>query len=425
MWKSFVAIVVISVALKKRGLIWAGTGNTPWKNAVLDLVGEPSYRSVKLKWRFFDLPEPREFKVHLCEVSEWYSQHRCSERRLSLMDTNYRPYSNDVITSHQRGGYEALIDGLRMSTNYSLFVKPTMDDIPESPELENINPGKLTVPQKIFITTKGFSARASRCLPNISEVIVNTGPYFGGKIVAENAFDERCAVYGNRSSPQETYKIKIVHNICGSKLVNNSRIDTMIVVHENRDIVTHNSRRYLVQCNFVPEAFTIRASMKVPKPNKNDLDMEPVKQVLSDTDRNDIFTYDHYKENNVRDSRILAQQSSAVDKTVRNTDPHVIGQLALMVILVVAAVVGCATAIWWLVSGSKKRAASDISAAPAAGTYVSYTPNKDGFIKEEFSHDDFNKSFPKFYPMPVALMSVKPLPEMCSSKLELKKLQNI
>ncbi|XP_022252264.1 uncharacterized protein LOC111087968, partial [Limulus polyphemus] len=219
MWKKFIALVVISVVLNKRGLIWAGTSNTPWKNAILDLVAEPSYRSLKLKWKYFDLPEPKVYKVNLCEVSEWYSQYRCSERPLSLVDTNLPRYSHDVIISHQRGEYEALIEGLRMSTNYSLSVRPETDDIPESPELENIYPEKLTVSPKVFITTKGFSARASRCLPNISEVIVNTGPNFGGKIVAENAFDGRCAVYGNRSSSQESYKIQIIHNICGSKIV--------------------------------------------------------------------------------------------------------------------------------------------------------------------------------------------------------------
>ncbi len=38
----------------------------------------------------------------------------------------------------------------------------------------------------------------------------------------------------------------------------------MVMVHENREILTHNSRRFLVVCNFVPETFTLTASVAVP-----------------------------------------------------------------------------------------------------------------------------------------------------------------
>lgn len=48
---------------------------------------------------------------------------------------------------------------------------------------------------------------------------------------------------------------------------NNTRIETMILVHENKDILTHNSGRFLVVCNFVEKSFTLRASVSLPKVN--------------------------------------------------------------------------------------------------------------------------------------------------------------
>ncbi|XP_013788026.1 uncharacterized protein LOC106471948 [Limulus polyphemus] len=283
------------------------------------------------------------------------------------------------------------------------------------------------------------SARANQCLPNVSEVVVNTGPFFGGKIAVENNDDERCVVNGNRSSPQDSYTINIVHDICGSKIMNNSRVDTTIVVHENRNIITQNSRRYLVQCNLIPKAFTIRAAVYIPKPHKNGLNMKPVDQDkdvktpdqyinmelvdrnikmnsvgddISDT-RNDIFTYDHYKQNNVRDSRFLAQQSASVDKTVETTDSNAIGQLTLMVILVIAAVVGCTTAIWWLVV-SKKRGETDIKPASTTGSYVRFSPDNDTLMQEVLQ-DEKDKNIFQAYSTPVTLKSVKSLPEVYSS----------
>lgn len=41
----------------------------------------------------------------------------------------------------------------------------------------------------------------------------------------------------------------------------------MVLVHENRDILTHNTARFLVLCNFQHESFTVRASVSLPKIN--------------------------------------------------------------------------------------------------------------------------------------------------------------
>lgn len=66
-----------------------------------------------------------------------------------------------------------------------------------------------------FIVT----GKTIRCLGNQSEVVVNTGPYFNGKISVEGATDDSCVVYGNKSSSLEAYTIKINHVLCGSKIV--------------------------------------------------------------------------------------------------------------------------------------------------------------------------------------------------------------
>lgn len=114
----------------------------------------------------------------------------------------------------------------------------------------------------------------------------------------------------------------------------------MVMVHENREILTHNSRRFLVVCNFVPETYTLTASVAVPthllkrkfksesdqnnshsiesnvipvpKPN---VDINSDNNII-DNKSNDIFTFDHYKQShNVRDSRMLAQH---LDHTILN-----------------------------------------------------------------------------------------------------------
>lgn len=41
----------------------------------------------------------------------------------------------------------------------------------------------------------------------------------------------------------------------------------MILVHENKDILTHNTARFLVLCNFLQKSFTLRASISLPKVN--------------------------------------------------------------------------------------------------------------------------------------------------------------
>lgn len=91
----------------------------------------------------------------------------------------------------------------------------------------------------------------------------------------------------------------------------------MIIVHENREILTHNSRRFLVVCNFPAETYTFTASVDVPphllKRKKSQHETESTPRHAADRppeDPNNISLYDKYKFNHVRDSRILASQSA-------------------------------------------------------------------------------------------------------------------
>lgn len=105
----------------------------------------------------------------------------------------------------------------------------------------------------------------------------------------------------------------------------------MVMVHENKEILTHNSRRFLVVCNFVPETFTLKATVDMPmhllKRKKTEdqhsnsnkkFPLKPVSHTVKEVnlnDRgNDIYTYDNYnmKQNNVKDSRILALQDHRI-----------------------------------------------------------------------------------------------------------------
>lgn len=103
------------------------------------------------------------------------------------------------------------------------------------------------------------SAKASLCLPDVSEVEVATGPYFGGRIAVETSGEsDNCAVSGDGTSAREVYTLRIQHKLCGSK-VNRTAVSTFILVQENLPILTHSTRRFLVLCTFQPETLTVRA----------------------------------------------------------------------------------------------------------------------------------------------------------------------
>lgn len=125
----------------------------------------------------------------------------------------------------------------------------------------------------------------------------------------------------------------------------------MIIVQENKEILTHNSRRFLVVCNFPHETYTFIASVEVPphllkkKKNHHGLETEslprmpkiptqPSVRIPSSTDDPNILINiaDKYKFNSLRDSRILAPSSGhrVMQRMTRSSsEPH--GKFSLRV----------------------------------------------------------------------------------------------
>lgn len=106
------------------------------------------------------------------------------------------------------------------------------------------------------------AAHATKCLPDVSEIEVETGPYFGGKIVAEN---NNCFTQGNPLDDRSSYSMKIEHDKCGSHVNHETlTVETFITVQENLGILTHSTRRFMVVCTFQPDTLTVRARLALP-----------------------------------------------------------------------------------------------------------------------------------------------------------------
>lgn len=114
----------------------------------------------------------------------------------------------------------------------------------------------------IYSPLHSVDAHATKCLAHASEIEVETGPHFGGKIMVENS---DCIIEGNGDSEQSTYTMQIDHERCGSKVFhNNLTVVTTVVTQENQGIFTHSTRRFLVICSYQAEMLTVRASFLVP-----------------------------------------------------------------------------------------------------------------------------------------------------------------
>ncbi|CAL4067117.1 unnamed protein product, partial [Meganyctiphanes norvegica] len=258
--------------------------------------------------------------------------------------------------------YIAEIDSLRMSTNYSLEVTPVSKEpkndqlsqqSPQSPhqyspkaedqgDVQQRQTSRARAMREIVVTTKGFSARATNCLAESSVVEVETGPYFNGKISVEHTEKPACATEGDRKSAKTSYMLTISHKVCGSEIKETS-ISTIITVQENRDILTHSTRRFVVVCNYVPETFTVRAGVSLPEENAED-DLVPVDNTVFEVDPSELFD----STNNLFDSRLSGQIGQALRRSSSegNREPKMWAHLVLMVILVMAAVVGLSCALW-------------------------------------------------------------------------------
>lgn len=193
-----------------------------------------------------------------CELTTWKTEIKCRHREMLAAN---QTADNSVITTNNSGQqqqqqlltvlrrnntsteYEAQIFDLRALTNYTFHVRPLTDEqlsanissdgIPISQRKPKSALDRRSMARHIpvggeqtetnelvgRIETKPFRAEATKCLADVSEVVITTGKYFGGRISVENSLDKRCQLIGNKSSEQTSYTFKIDHEICHSKVI--------------------------------------------------------------------------------------------------------------------------------------------------------------------------------------------------------------
>ncbi|XP_023209967.1 uncharacterized protein LOC111612910 [Centruroides sculpturatus] len=326
--------------MKKIVFIWllcviASSSRYP---GIEDLRAESDYRSIKLKWRYRSFNGVEGFKVTLCETTSWKVKYPCKQRHLLLNAP--RKNSHDFVRrSTLNGGFEASIYELRMLTNYSISVQPILTSGNNEELAKN---RALNVESNVItISTKGFSARTTRCLGNVTDIEVTTGPYFPGKIEVEDKFDKRCVTYGDKRSGRRVYKLTIMHDVCGSKTVNDSRIQTSIVVHENRELVTHSSRRFLVVCNFLPGTLTIQAAVQVPRNHS----LSTLNSTGAESNYDNAIQ--SASSSNIRDARLLTQERTAsLHQPKIRSENRILDQAAVPIILTISALMGIVIFAW-------------------------------------------------------------------------------
>lgn len=156
-------------------------------------------------------------------------------------------HNNSVIGDFVRqlepptgNNYEAQVYDLRAFTNYTFQVQAARSTAAtlvkggsagKTPAWEQRKQRRLDESLPLaasLVETKAFSAEATKCLANASEIVINTGRYFGGRISVEDSPDPRCQLIGNKSSEQTTYTFRIEHEICQSKvMVSSSALDAL------------------------------------------------------------------------------------------------------------------------------------------------------------------------------------------------------
>ncbi|XP_036329659.1 uncharacterized protein LOC118741792, partial [Rhagoletis pomonella] len=287
---------------------------------IRSVSGEPNYKSVNLTWEVEFVPSysdllsqatdidaitnssaevepPKAFQIFFCELQS-FGPHRCRSKLVNETqqlepngnNDNSNGNSNHTGSSSRKNRqnnnveigqakssrrvrhYAAQIDNLRMATKYNFHIRPQAKrrnmKITGRSELfgNEIDDEAKGVPldggQTIIIPTKGFAAQATKCLPQASEIEVETGPYFGGKIVVDGG---NCGVKGNQNDPIDRYTMRIDHKMCGSLVKpETNTVETFITVQENLGIYTHSTRRFVVVCSFQSGMQTVRASFTVP-----------------------------------------------------------------------------------------------------------------------------------------------------------------
>ncbi|CAH1109093.1 unnamed protein product [Psylliodes chrysocephalus] len=245
-WKMYFVFFVIAVAR---------CAVADFDSNIKNLMGEPDYRQVRLHWEVdSSKTTPGGFSIRYCELQTWGFQ-RCRVQQVPDFTENAVVDKEEDIKI-----FNTDIKGLRMATTYSFEVKAVKQ---EKGEREDRADGDDKNQNIIVIPTKGFSAKATQCLPHASEIEVSTGPFFGGRIAVEATDGERCAIDGEPDSPRDIYTLRINHTECGSQ-VNDTTVATFVLVQENLPILTHSTRRFLVLCSYQPETLTVRAGINLP-----------------------------------------------------------------------------------------------------------------------------------------------------------------
>ncbi|XP_069677666.1 uncharacterized protein [Periplaneta americana] len=358
---------------------WAAAA--PELPEILHLSAEPDFRDVRLRWEYDrHAPKLYGFQVHYCELQAW-GQNRC---RTKLVDDSL---GREVISENSKFRvYSVIISGLRMSTNYSFEVWPV-----ETGLREDLRSESKLMHKSIIVPTKGFSARATQCLPHASEVEVATGPHFGGRIAVEAGDGELCAVDGDPDSPRDTYILRIDHKLCGTH-VNETTVATFVLVQENLPILTHSTRRFLVLCSFQPETLTVRAGINLPTNRHRD---EPGNSNRVEHIQPEVMAFEAESAESVNDvqvSHLLRHQQIVDTHTGRMLQDQSVVQMVLMIILVVGGVIGCALTAWWFIPGLRKRVSGQ-NAPPDDTSSVSIYENFENSLRDcNASEVDFEGS---------------------------------
>jgi len=230
--------------MKKFSVVLALIHFSSAKPRLVSFKGSPDFKKVTLNWQVDSVKQlpSTTFKIKFCENQIW-GEHFCREQLIEEIPT--------------RNFFSTVIHGLKMSTNYSFYLETDLD-------LQNSRQQrKLSELSHIFVQTRGFNAQAIDCRKDVTDVLVETGPNFGGKISAEG-HEKDCFINGNRRASNTSYLFSIDHDKCGSGM-NSSGVWTYVVVQENMSILTQSTRRFLVLCQYkMPGTFTVKAGFQMP-----------------------------------------------------------------------------------------------------------------------------------------------------------------
>ncbi|XP_050307297.1 uncharacterized protein LOC126744028 isoform X2 [Anthonomus grandis grandis] len=297
---------------------------------VKNFIGEPDYRQVRLHWEADSKAVPKTgFNVRYCELQSW-GQQRCRLQPLS----NITEEKNFIDGGDEIKQYSTYVRGLRMATTYSFEVKAIKEK--EEKERQDRAEGDDRNQNLIVIPTKGFSAKATQCLPHASEIEVSTGPFFGGRIAVEAADGERCAIDGEPQSARDTYTLRINHTECGSQ-VNETTVATFVLVQENLPILTHSTRRFLVLCSYQPETLTVRAGISLPTGQQHRGQV----QMQSAYDENEEDNSIGRRSRNLRLGRVMQKPEALVkEEIVHEIQPPYRSQIVPIFVITMLSIAG-------------------------------------------------------------------------------------